>query len=508
MSDIICTVTPELVTEEPGIIRITYNFELPDHINTFVFTFLDSGMEIFTQCFEVDGQSCKWTAGNTRTPTIEIRFGLNEGSGATSYVDTGQWAITRLPNLGWQWSYNPSVDAPELVEQHRLRGEGAISTDGAVAYLGPHEEYTETARGTGEEFRLVVPRDANLRDDPSSILSALTRASELLQIGALNESVLAIAAPTNDQNWASKGNQRGDSGFWVRDDAATDETNETWVHEYVHTRQHFRKTDATFWFKEGTADYFASLAALERKDIGFDRFHRFLTRHADAGAVLADPGTWSSKSTAYRQGRRTCAALDLRIREVTSGSRTLMDVVARLNENVDDFPDLSNSSILQALEHVTDRSMDNWFEKYVHGDRAPTVAEDRSSFIDSIRTSKPEPGVEPKPEAEPEPESPPEPELVAEVEPESEAIHICPTCNTETTDRYCPTCGHEFEMGATSPQRGSLPDGECCPICETETIEELCPTCGHDMAPRCPVCDAVGAPHDDYCNTCGKDLRR
>ncbi len=555
MSDIRCTVSLKLVTDDPGTIDITYKFDFPDHLNWFAFTIIDGWNRIRTRGFEIDGRTCKWTGGGRSEQSIHIEYGVNDGPGTTGYVDTGEWAITKLPNLSWQLSYRSTGPVPEVIEGYRIPGEGIISSDGAVAYLGPHEEYVDTAPKTGEEFRLVVPHDAVLRDDPVDILSALMRASNSLDIGALNDSVVAIAAPTGGYSWPSKGRQRGDSGFWVRDDAVTDEINETWIHEYVHTRQLFNKTDESYWFREGTADYFASLAALDRGDINFDAFHGFLTRRGDSGAVLADPGTWSSNSTAYRQGRRTCAALDCKIRKMTDGESTLMNVVARLNEDgdADDTPDASNGAIREAVEVVTEADMSDWFNNYVHATRTPSVPRDEKMFalqvgspvseltleIDTEPTPEPEPETEPttEPELTPEPTPEPEPETtrrcpVCDTEttdrlcptcghkineaptgepPESGSNQTCPICDTETTDPLCPTCGHELKQDPTGrePPRESpeLSDEIVCPVCGTETIERLCPTCGHDLAPRCPVCDSVGTSHDEYCAICGRELR-
>lgn len=541
MSDIRCTVIPELITEDPGTINIYYDFEFPNHLNDFAFTIVDGWKEIRVKGFITEGRTCKWTGKRGTSPSLQIEFEVDDGPGATGYVDTGDWAVTRLPNLRWQWRYNSGGPDPEIVIQYRVSGEGVVSTDGAVAYLGPYEEYIDTAPTTGEEFRLVVPDDAVLRDDPTRILSALTEASELLEIGALNDSVLAIAAPTGGHKWTSKGRQRGDSGFWVRDDAVTHETNETWVHEYVHTRQLFQRTDETYWFKEGTADYFASLAALNRGDIGFDEFHGFLTPRADTGAVLANPDTWSSTSTAYRQGRRMCAALDLRIREVTDGTATLQDIIARLNKDgdADDLLEVSNRTLFKVIKQVTGEDMSNWLEKYVCAAQVPSVASERDNFY--IGIGNPETGLTPTPDPDSDPEIESPLELTPEPEPIPESVHNCPICGTDTVDQLCPTCGHEFEEGSTSePQttgdertcptcgtetieqfcptcghefqngstsRSSGTDIEICPVCETETGAHLCPTCGHDMAPRCPVCDAVGTSHDDHCTTCGRELR-
>lgn len=513
MSEILQTAILERIVSEPGVVSITYEYQIPDILSELAVSFGDSWTEIRTNGFKINGNTCRWRDGATRQPLIELKFEVDADIDASSYVDTGEWAITRLPNIGWSWRYRGRGGTPEFRQVFEINGQGAISSDGAVAYLGPHDEYTERAPDTGEQFRLVVPRDATLRDDPRSILRALTHASEYLDIGALNNSVLAIAAPTTAQNWAAKGTQRGDDGFWVRDDAVTDETNETWVHEYVHTRQRFVRTSDTYWFQEGTADYFAVLAALERGEIEFDEFHRFLTSTRDQNARLSNPSTWRSNSTAYRRGRRVCAALDELLREDSGGATTLMDVLAELNRRLDGSEDTSTvdvSLVREAAETVTGRDVGDWFQKHVHGTRVPEIGTDPSVFLEE--SAGPATGVEPEPEPEPEPGPGPS--------------HRCPICDKKTTDDRCPVCGHQFVSGAFISD--SDPQINECPVCEQLTTERFCPICGHEFESAeagdqgdqgdpgdgvtevggddtCPICDT--ASDERFCPTCGYEVR-
>lgn len=508
-----------------------------------------------TSGFTISENNCTWVRGNTQRPSIELQFGVGDGPGATCFVDTGEWAITRLPNIAWSWSYRRRGKEPAIEQRHKLVGEGVVSNDGAIAYLGPYHDYTETAPTTGEEFRLVVPRDASLRDDPARILNALTHASRFLNIGALNDSVLAIAAPTDAQNWAAKGTQRGDEGFWVRDDAVTDEVNETWVHEYVHTRQRFERTSDSYWFQEGTADYFAALAAFKRGDVEFDEFHRFLTTTRDERAVLSDASTWRSNSTAYRRGRRACAALDLLIRDDSGGSNTLMDVLVELNRQVGQSEsglEFDTTSIREVVDTVVDGRTSTWFQRYIYDRQIPRISNNPSEFLAKPPRSTVgiEPEPEPEPSPEPRPERTPEPEQTHrcpicdktttddlcpicghEFEPDSSDSESdpneCPICERLTTEQYCPICGHEFDITTTSdstPTPGgdypTSPGSNTCPICDTSFDERLCPTCGHEMGQSgsgggnrperktssCPVCYTITT--DQLCPTCGHELMR
>lgn len=436
-----------------------------------------------------------------------MEFKVDDNIGAASYIDTGEWAITKLPNISWSWRYRGTGRKPEFKQHHEIVGEGVISDDGAVAYLGPYRDYTRRAPTTNENFQLVVPQDAELRDDPHSILDALTEASRYLNIGALNESVLAIAAPTAAQNWAAKGTQRGEEGFWVRDDAVTTETNETWVHEYVHTRQRFTRTNDTYWFQEGTADYFAALAALERGDIEFDEFHRFLTSIRDRSAVLTDTSTWRSNSTAYRRGRLACAALDELIREESGGAHTLMDVLAELNRKLDESGathDIEVSVLRKTVDGVTGRHTGDWFRKYIQGRQIPEITDDPSVFLEDPSGSTTRVGSDPEPDTTPDP------------------THRCPVCDKTTDEEYCPVCGHQFVSEAAAS--GSNSQVHECPVCEQLTTERFCPICGHEFASAtvddgtgsgdgvpesgnestCPICGMTSI--ERFCPTCGNEI--
>jgi hypothetical protein len=196
VSNIDETVTLELITHEPGTISITYQFRLPEHLKQFSVRFLDDWREVRANGFEINGENCTWTEENTQNPSIQVKFEVDDGPGLSDYVDAGDWAITRLPNRAFQWSYSQRGNSPSIETRASVSGEGVVSDDTAVAYLGPHQKYTETVQSTSENFRLIVPDDAELHDSPASVLSALTQASDFLELGAVNDSVLAIAAPT------------------------------------------------------------------------------------------------------------------------------------------------------------------------------------------------------------------------------------------------------------------------------------------------------------------------
>jgi hypothetical protein len=499
------TLTMALDPDDPGYLGVTLSYEIPSAVEELTVSLPNTVEEIRSQDFRVRGRTCRWTAGDGGDrPTITARLDANHGSARAGYgfVDTGGWAIVRTPNVGLGWQYRGAD--PGVSRRYDLADPGAVSDDGSVAYLGPHDEYTRTAAKTGERFRLIVPAAATLSATPEAVLTALTGAAELLSIGAENDTVLAIAAPTGDVDWLAKGRQRGDDGFWVRDTAVPDEVNETWVHEYVHTRQVFHYTDTTHWLTEGSADYFAGLAAVHRGDIDFGTFHRFHTRDRDEETVLADPSTWASGATKYHQGRRACAALDVRIRRTTNGRRSLADVVAHLNDtfgrdDTGEIHELTHRELVDAVDAVVDERFDGWFERVVWGTQTPDVPDDPTAY--GLTTASDGGSVDTStPDTDPGPGSGPGPGPSPGRDPGGDRPEPDPT-DAERSD------GDGPETDGESVEGGEAPADRTCPVCGTGSDGSFCPECGFELTPTCPVCGETGEPDVEYCTTCGMELR-
>ncbi|WP_435334552.1 CARDB domain-containing protein [Haloarchaeobius sp. TZWWS8] len=288
---------------------------------------------------------------NAGSDPLSVRAARTSGPAATpsqsvttySFVDTGDWAIVRVPQLGtsWEWVGSGSVS---LDKQVVVAGEGA--TGGEIAYLGPMRSYETTARG--QTIRLVVPRAASMRETPAAVLDSVKNASERLVIGERDPTVVMIAAPAS-VDWAVAGLQLGEDDAWVIDSARLASADNVWLHEYVHTRQEFKTAETGRWLVEASADYYAALIAFEQGHISFEAFERKLDRGATephADAVLAEPETWA-RGSAYLKGALVSGAIDRRIRESTDQSRTFQNVIRQLNAKREP---VSNADILQAVQ--------------------------------------------------------------------------------------------------------------------------------------------------------------
>lgn len=326
--------TLSLTPDVPGEVGVDLRFRIPDDVTTLTVRLPEDATVESTEGFRRrSGNTFDWDR-STDTPSITYDVPVNrtitrgregEETGGYIYVDTGDWAIVRAPRAGV--TYSGTGSKPRLETGYEFAGSGA--TTGDVAYLGDHREYTR--RAGGQQFRLVVPAAADMRESPEAVLQSLARGAETLSVGERDPVVLGIAAPATVE-WGSTGLQRGESDFWVLADRRVDTPNNIWLHEYVHTRQAYRPTEETRWTVEGMADYYAAHLTYRQGRIDYDRYRRHLAqgeRHDDV--VLTDPETWERTLAPYDKGALVFAALDRQIRQRTDGNATLQGVVRQLN---------------------------------------------------------------------------------------------------------------------------------------------------------------------------------
>jgi len=239
-----------------------------------------------------------------------------------------------------------------------------------MAYLGSYTEHTD--RAAGQTFRLIVPEAAELAERPEAIVDALRAAEARLVIGERNPEVFAVAAPTAGHEWGPAGLAAGDGDMWVRDDQRLGTAGDTWIHEYVHTRQNYRTTPETRWTIEGMADYYAALLAHESGGIGYDGFRDRLEAGTDPAyddVRLADPETWAGTEADYERGALVLAHLDRRLR--AEADTSLDAVVAGVNE-----PDreLTRAAFLDAIEAAGGGEIRADAERYTETTEAPPIA--------------------------------------------------------------------------------------------------------------------------------------
>ncbi|WP_281194220.1 PGF-CTERM sorting domain-containing protein [Halorubrum sp. F4] len=352
-------------TDEAGTIGVTTTARMPDRVGGLDLTLLtvnDDPIEAdgFERDDDAAGDEEVWVwDGETEAPSITYRMDANvsvEESGPLAtggtyrFVDTGEWALVRTPRVRIGASYTGSsrirVDRENVVD-----GEGVASR--AMAFLGPHEEHVR--EGDEARYRLIEPEAADMEATPEEVFDVFAGAERNLRVGAVDDEVFAVAAPTGDVTWGVRGLQTGDADLWVRDGEPAGTADDVWTHEYVHTRQAYTTDPAdpsARWFTEASATYYAALFALDRGATDFESFERTLARgerDPAASSTLAEPGTWRANAP-YTKGALVAGEIDRRIRLASDGRASLATVLRELN---DDAEPVTNRDFLDAVEAAT-----------------------------------------------------------------------------------------------------------------------------------------------------------
>ena len=322
-----------LTPGEPGQIDVQWTFEIPDSVPRLNTTLPAGAMESRLNGFDRKSGTLVWEEDqqSTRTPSVTFTLAVNETTddGDPKYVDTGDWALIKRPPLaevGYSYYKNPGE--PSVTRTNVTAGSGVVAN--AMVYMG---EYEMTNRSDhGQQFRLVVPEAATLTEEKSDIFDTVTRASNDLRVGDRDATVTMFAAPTSVP-WGVAGLQRGDNAFYTVANLSVDDPNNTWLHEYVHTRQEFNATEETRWFSEASAEYYAAQLTLQQERIDFDAFSDSMSVGADRrydDVVLANPDSWTDNAN-YDKGGLVAGDLDRRIRLASDSSASLQTVFQRYN---------------------------------------------------------------------------------------------------------------------------------------------------------------------------------
>lgn len=493
-----------------------------------------------TTGFAAAGEEWAWEAGPS-DPVLSGTYHTDSTqSDGARYVDAGEWAIIKAPTHAASWRYR-GQEPPDFVETYDVEDTGIASSNGAIVFLGAHEQHQH--RAVGQQYTLAIPEAAELAVDPKAIFAAITDAAGYLDVGESQDDILLVAAPSAQAEWGPLGTQTGDDGIWALDRCPLARPNTTWIHEYVHTRQAPRCEPSMQWFAEGTACYYATLCSIRRGDVDFQTGQRFLDRTSNRGVRLTDPGTWPSEQIKYLKGRRVTAALDCEIRRHTDGVKDLRTVWAQLNETFETVDFGNFQTALEGTIQDPDPLL-AWTGQYVDGTGIPDVPATPAAFglsdagaqgPSNSATKRPSdppgttasgddpesgaPESTPKSDSDesgdpdPEKEGPPEPETGAPVEPEPESGkredktqkggdpegpdtgdigEACPICGAQTDEEYCPVCGTHIERA--------------CHVCGTDAPgQTYCPECGTELIATCDVCGAQFSGDEQYCSRCGTE---
>ncbi|WP_255198377.1 hypothetical protein [Halorarius litoreus] len=377
------TVAP---ADAPDRVRVTVRItSLPESVSSFRFSTPFDGLRArSTHGFTRRDDGFVWD-GRTDTPSITYTAPAApesvEGGGDTSAADglgtadAADWTYVAAGKLTLPYSYRYFGDDPGI--ETDLAADGGAA-GASIVFLGAHEATTE--RYAGQQLRLVVPEAATLSAaDRRRVFSTLAAARTGLDVGAADArvNVFVTTAPIRRGGVTFPQRTAGVQDLWVRDDVPVDATGNTWVHEYVHTRQAHDLSPEMGWFSEASAEYYAALLTLQQGRIRFDRFHDHVATDTHADARLTDQSTWPDHRTPYTKGRRVLAALDARIRADSDGDATLQDVFRRMNRH-DGPVSYADFTEMVSAAAGTDRSA--WLDRYVRGSATPPVPDDPFVF--------------------------------------------------------------------------------------------------------------------------------
>jgi hypothetical protein len=341
-----------LTPTEPGQVEVQLTFDIPDSVPELTVTNPPPVAQTASENgFERVDEKLHWNEDDqsTRTPSVTFTQSVNETTddGRLKFADTGDWAlIERPPQANIEFSYFEDPGQPTVTRTNRTAGEGVSSN--AMVYLGPYEMTNRSAHG--QEFRLVVPEAATLTEEPGEIFDSVSAAADALRVGDRDETVTMFAAPTS-VSWGVAGLQRGDNAFYAVANRSVDAPDNTWVHEYIHTRQDFETTSETKWVTEASAEYYGAQLTLQQGRIHFDAFADSIGVGADRrfdDVTLAVPNTWHDAAN-YNKGGLVAGDIDRRIRLATDSETSFQRVFQRLNEHESS---ITQRQFVQAVERA------------------------------------------------------------------------------------------------------------------------------------------------------------
>jgi hypothetical protein len=298
-----------------------------------------------------DGETASPSLVYAADPTAELGYESGDG-----------WVLTAVPEH--------DGESVEVVPEPT----GVVGSE--MLLVGEHAVHE---RSVGcQTIRLVVPEGVATPAEPDRILDALETATRDFDVGHRYGTVRVFVVPEATRPVYRTGRASGPD-VWVRADRPLDVVDNTWIHEYVHTRQGFSLGDRMAWFREASAMYYAARISADAGLLSGEAYRNGIdawTRDSTSQQTLAEAS--SLDNVAYYKGGAVLAALHRKIRAATDGRRTLADVFARMNAH--DGP-ITYGLFKSFVVEVAGERFDAWLDRYVLTDAVPPAPGEESSRV-------------------------------------------------------------------------------------------------------------------------------
>jgi hypothetical protein len=333
--------------------------------------------------------------GDESTASASVRFRVpaqhtstcSDDTTAYDSTDEGSWAFTNRYDTGaYVVMLYQGQSAPDVTVENQLAVDGSGYGANAFAYMGAYQTHNRSF--DGHDVTLVVPNAVRGQVNVTKVYGALRTASGNFDVGARSDDIVMFTPPSPiRQGGAAVGTWNEKlMDAWVHPDTTLQEPGNTWIHEYVHTRQDYRadysldgSTTNTSFLVEGGADYYASLLSLRAGNATFDEFYDDVNASFGSDAILGDtPALGCEGFAKYTKGRRLVAALDAKIRADTNGSKSFEAVYRKMNADEDGV--VTYEEFKTYVVQAAGTSYGSWLDKYVKTAAVPSVPEDPFAF--------------------------------------------------------------------------------------------------------------------------------
>jgi len=294
------------------------------------------------------------------TITNASGFEINNGNTERNYNADRPWIEVSLgspyPNISYTASEHntvvPTVDSQDVELFHQPTPTGYAGAE--YVLLGDYE--LATAKKGCQRIRIVVPDSVSLSRSPEAYAEAIATAGSELSIGPKYRVVTGFVAPadTGGRNGMvpRRGNEnRAAADFYISPQAKLTNPQNTWIHEYIHTRQ---TTPRQRWVSEGAATYFTAQYSVDAGWITPRERDRFFAQRATPNGT---PDAANIKYPEYIRG----AFFMMEVTEDVEGTNaTIEDVYRAVNTGPESYrqpESVDTEDFERVVESKTNRSV-------------------------------------------------------------------------------------------------------------------------------------------------------